>query len=95
MTNNEIESANASGTGVLTVSVGDIRIALISHEPDLRLHVPRATKRFLVDNADADVIVRAGWGELHDPAAGSKTFDSGCLWRLYQQNSTYLFRLRR
>src|SRR5215472_4348668 len=92
MTNHEIESASASNTGVLTVSIGDIRIALISHEPDLRLQVQRATKRFVVDKPDADVIVRAGWGELHDPAADSKTFDSGGVWKLYQQKSNYLFR---
>src|SRR5215469_6722666 len=66
MTNDEIESTNASSAAVLTVSIGDIRIALISHEPDFRLEVQRATKRFLVDNDDdADVIVRAGWGEVH------------------------------
>jgi len=93
MTNDEIESTNASSAAVLTVSIGDIRIALISHEPDLRLEVQRATKRFLVDNDDdADVIVRAGWGELHDPAAGNQTFDSGSVWRLYRQNSNHLFR---
>jgi hypothetical protein len=92
MTKHEIESANASSAGALTVSIGDIRIALISHEPDLWLQVQGATKRFLVDNDDADVIVRARWGELRDPAAGNKTFDSGGLWTLYQQNSNYLFR---
>jgi hypothetical protein len=92
MTKYEIESANASSAGALTVSIGDIRIALISHEPDLWLQVQGATKRFLVDNDDADVIVRAWWGELRDPAAGNKTFDSGGLWTLYQQSSNYLFR---
>jgi len=92
MTNNEIESANASSAGVLTVSIGDIRITLMSDEPDLRLQVQQATKRFVVDNAHADIIIRAGWGELHDRATGSKTFDSGGLWRLYQQDSNYLFR---
>src|SRR5215469_10662348 len=92
MTKYEIETANGLRAGVLTVSIGDIRIALISHEPDLRLQVQRATKHFLVDNNDADVIVRARWGELHDPAVGDKTFDSGSLWRLYQENSNYLFR---
>src|SRR5215472_12991298 len=93
MTNNEIECANASSAGVLALSIGDIRIALISHEPDLMLHVQRAMKCFVVDSADADIIVRALWGELHDPLAGSKTFDSGGLWRLYQQDSIYLFSL--
>src|SRR5215469_10591310 len=93
MTNDEIESTNASSAAVLTVSIGDIRIALPSHEPALRLDVQRATKRFLVDNDDdADVIVRAGWGKLHDPAVGNQTFDSGSVWRLYQQNSNHLFR---
>ena len=94
MTKYEIESANATSAGVLTVRIGDIKVAVISHEPDLRLMVQGATECFLVDNdADADVMVRARWGELHDPAAGRKTFDSGGVWTLYQQNSHYLFRL--
>lgn len=75
----------------LTVSVGDIRIALTTHEPDLRLHVQRATKRFLVDGGDADAIVRARWGDLSDPVAGDATFDSGGLWKLFQQNSNGVF----
>jgi hypothetical protein len=77
---------------LLTVSIGDIRVAVISREPDLWLQVPQATQRFLVENDDADVIVRARWGELHNPPAGNQTFDSGVLWRLYQYNSNYLFR---
>jgi hypothetical protein len=77
---------------VLTVSIGDIRVAIISDEPDLWLQVPQVTQRFLVQNDDADVIVRARWGELRNPAAGNQTFDAGVLWRLYQHNSNYLFR---
>jgi hypothetical protein len=93
MTRPDMESANASRAGALAFSIGDIRIALISDDPDLYLEVPRATKHFLVDNNDdADVTVRARWGELRGPAAGKQTFDSGCLWRLYQENSHYLFR---
>src|SRR5262252_1034241 len=93
MTKYEIESANASSASVLTVSIGDIRLTLVSHEPDLRLQVQGATKCFLVgDDSDPDVIVRVRWGELHDSVAGNKTFDSGGVWRLYQQNSHYLFR---
>jgi len=76
----------------LTVSIGDLRIAISSHEPDFRLHVQRATKRFVVDNDTADVTVQARWGELRDPAADSTTFESGGLWKLYHQNSNYLFR---
>jgi hypothetical protein len=92
MTKYEIESVNASSARALTVSIGDIRIAIISHEPDLMLQVGRATRRFLVNNDDADVTVRAGWGDLRHPAAGYETFDSGGVWRLYQPNSHYLFR---
>ena len=92
MTNYEIESADASSAGTLTLSIGDIRIALISDEVDLRPQVQQATKHFVVDNGDADVIVRARWGELREPPAGDQTFDSGSVWRLYQQNSHYLFR---
>ena len=92
MTKYETGSASASSVGALTLSIGDIRIALLSDEPDLCPQVQRATRRFLVDNGEADIIVHARWGELRDPAAGKETFDSGSVWRLYQQNSHYLFR---
>jgi hypothetical protein len=76
----------------LTISVGDIRVALISDEPDLSLHVRMATERFLVDDDRADVSVRARWGELPDAVAGDETFDSGGLWKLFRRDSNYVFR---
>src|SRR5262252_3771744 len=91
MTTYEMASADTSSARVRTVSIGDIRVALVSHEPDLWLQVRRATQRFLVDDGH-DVIVRAKWGELHDRPTGISTFDSGGLWRLYRPNSKYLFR---
>ena len=80
------------GASVLTVSIGEIRVAIISLEADLQLQVPPTTERFLVDTDDFNVIVRARSGELHDPPSGNTIFDSGGVWRLYQQNSNYLFR---
>jgi hypothetical protein len=77
---------------VFTVGIGDVGITLISDEPDLGLHVPQATARFLVDNEGADVIVRARWGSLHDQVAGKVSFDSGGLWRLSRQKSNHVFR---
>jgi hypothetical protein len=76
----------------LTVSIGDIRVSLLSLDADLQLQVPRTTRRFLLDTNDADVVVRVRWGELHDVAAGNHTFDSGGVWKLSQQNSNNLFR---
>lgn len=94
MKKQEIERASASHAAAgLTVRFGDLSIALISDEPDLRLQVQKATKRFIVKNSDcADVTVQAKWGELRDPVTGDETFDSGGLWKLYWQNSHYLFR---
>lgn len=97
MTKHETECARASRAGALTVRIGDIYVALISDEPDLRLQVQGAAKRFVVDDDDADVddadvIVQARRGELRDRAAGGETFNSGGLWKLYKQNSHFLFR---
>jgi hypothetical protein len=74
------------------MSIGDITVALVSDEPDLRLKVPRSTEPFVVDHNDADVTVRATWGQLHDAAPPGHTFDSGGVWKLYRQHSNYLFR---
>lgn len=77
---------------VLTVGIGDIKVALMSLEPDLHPQVARTTERFLSNPTNVDVVVRARWGELREPASGHTTFESGGVWKLYEDRSNYLFR---
>ena len=73
------------------VRIGDIRVALTSSDPDLRVGVSGATRRFLADDDGADATVNAAWGDLRQPATGTEIFDSGGLWKLYRDGDEYVF----
>ncbi len=75
-----------------SVRIADLTIALAGDDSDLRLGVEGPTKKFLVENADPDVRVRASWDDLCGENGGGKLFDSGGLWQLYQRDGDYCFR---
>lgn len=74
------------------VCIGDIRVALTSDDPALKIGVSTATRQFLVDDDREDAHVSAAWGDLREPASGKQIFDSGGLWKLYRQDADYVFR---
>jgi hypothetical protein len=80
---------------VLSVSIGDIHVALMSDDPGMKIGVPKVTERFLVgciDHDDANAKVTAAWGDLREPVAGDRIFDSGGLWQLYGHGKDYIYR---
>jgi hypothetical protein len=88
-------SAILNPVDILGVSIGDIHVAITSDDPSMNIGVPEATKRFLTDcvnHNDANATVTAVWGDLREPVAGDRIFDSGRLWQLYRQGSDYTFR---
>ena len=73
------------------LTIAGITISVVSDDPDLKLEVEEATKKFLVPSADPDVEVQARWGDIGDNRSGKKIFDSGVLWQLYAQDGSYRF----
>ena len=72
-------------SGALALDIGGIKIALRSDAPDLPIAVDPAVSGFVVDDAGADVRIRATWGEPVEPPPADLLFDSGQgLWRLYR-----------
>jgi hypothetical protein len=67
-------------------------LAITCHDPELRLHLEGAKNKFLIDGVQADVIIRAFWGDLSEEPHGEKLFDSGSTWQLYYKDGAYLFR---
>jgi len=49
-------------------------------------------KEFIVAPRKPDVTIQTLWGDLSQRTWGKKIFDSGALWKLYQENGSYLFR---
>ena len=75
----------------LFLRIADIAIALHSEQPDFKVEVDGATKKFLVPQADPDVKVHAGWGDISRNGNGKRIFDSGILWQLYSEDGCYRF----
>ena len=77
----------------LTIEIADITIALISVDPKLRLRADETTKKFLDPNTTPDVTIKGCWDDLAQVENRGKIFDSGSVWKLYQNNGSYLFSL--
>lgn len=76
----------------LRLKIGDLTIALVSDATDLKLAVQGAARHFVVPGGEPDATVRAAWGDLREPPAGDRIFDSGALWQLYHRDGNYIFR---
>jgi hypothetical protein len=88
----EMGSAAYHGASAVSLNIGDIRVALMTGDPCLKLAVQGAARHFVVPGGEADATVRAAWGDLREPATGDRIFDSGALWQLYHQDGNYIFR---
>jgi hypothetical protein len=72
--------------------IADITICITSEDPELKLGVEGAVKKFVIGNASPDVRIRTAWREISEETYGEKIFDSATFWQLYDLNGSYLFR---
>jgi hypothetical protein len=72
--------------------IADITITITSEDPELKLGVEGAVKKFVIGGASPDVRIRTVWRELSEETYGEKIFDSAAFWQLYDLNGSYLFR---
>jgi hypothetical protein len=73
------------------LQIAGITIAFSSDDPELKLEIEGATKKFLVANAEPHVRIKARGGDLSAESVGEKIFDSGVLWQLYSDDTSYRF----
>ena len=76
----------------LKFCIADITFALLTDDPDLKIGVDGAMKKFLVEEVEPDIRVHTKWKDLHMQIDGKMIFDSGALWQIYSENGSYLFR---
>jgi hypothetical protein len=74
------------------VRIADITITITSGDPELKLGVEGAVKKFIIGGASPDVRIRAAWRNFSEETYGEKIFDSAAYWQLYNLNGSYLFR---
>jgi len=72
--------------------IADITITITSEDPELKLGVEGAVKKFVIGGASPDVRIRTAWRELSEETYGEKIFDSATFWQLYDLNGSNLFR---
>ena len=67
-------------------------MAITCDDPEIRFQLEGARNKFLIEGAQADIIIQAVWGDLSEEPCGEKLFDSGSTWQLYYKDGAYLFR---
>ncbi len=75
----------------IPIRIADLTITLSSYDPGLKVRAQGAIEQFLIEESDPDARVRASWGDLSKVKSGAKIFDSGGLWRLYDDEGLYRF----
>ena len=81
-----------NGLSKICIRIADVTCALLSGDPELRLGIEGTMRKFVVDDANPDVTIRAAWNKLEEGSSGYMLFDSGNLWQLYYKDSFYHFR---
>ena len=76
------------------MTVAGITTELVCDDPSLRLSLPGPVRHFVVPDAEPEVTVRVGLGELRQECDAEPIFDSGAVWQLYRQADRFLFRFR-
>jgi hypothetical protein len=88
----EMRQDSMSPSDRFLIRIADITCAVSSADPALRMALDECLHKFLVHAGQPDVVIEA---KIRDLSAfkdtGALIFDSGAVWRLYQQNGTCSF----
>jgi len=81
----ELDGMHHSGfrVGGLSVRISGLRISDVLLTPPL--------EPFRVNASASDIDIRVEWSAGFDPAPGPKLFDSGSIWRLYENRAGFQF----
>jgi hypothetical protein len=75
-----------------TVRIAGITVTASAEDPSLALRASEAAEAFRVADEEPDISIRVSRGACADPPRGKLIFDSGALWRVYQDGGGFLFR---
>jgi hypothetical protein len=77
-----------------TLSIGDVRVQLVSSDRDLALAIPPAIMEFACDGEDADARIDVRADVIAGSPAWPVAFDSGGVWKLRRSADELLFEFR-
>jgi hypothetical protein len=76
----------------ILLKIADIGFQTVSVDPLLHLHLPGAAQKFHNLKGGADLFLEAAWGDISlREERGKIIFDSGALWKLYENTDHYVF----
>ena len=76
----------------ICLEIAGISIEVSAEDPGMSLRVQGAAEKFLTRTARPDVRIRAGWSDRFAEPRGEMLFDSGSLWKLYNEDGSLRFR---
>ncbi len=80
----------------VALSIADIVFSVSSDDPDLDMCISNDVHQFLTDPVEPHIALTARWENLaRQTIDGSVTFDSGSVWRVYENEGEYIFSFTR
>jgi hypothetical protein len=73
--------------------IGGVSVEVAGHSTEDVTLVP-SLQPFRTDTRASDITIQVEWAEALGPATGQQLFDSGSLWRLYQDGAEFRFDFR-
>jgi len=73
--------------------IGGVSVEVAGHSSEDVTLVP-ALQPFRTETRASDITIQVEWAESLGPATGQQLFDSGSLWRLYQDGAEFQFDFR-
>jgi hypothetical protein len=72
--------------------IADITFTIFSVDADLKLQIQGSARNFIVPDGIPDFTTEARWDDLSPmKIRGEKIFESGAIWKLYQNKENYIF----
>ena len=73
----------------LKMRIAGVTVRFVSES--MPLEISDAHPRFLVDDGQADILIRVHYGQLPTVALEEKLFDTGSFWTLHRSQGKYVF----
>jgi hypothetical protein len=79
----------------MMIRIADINTVVVSPDPSLPIKEDTSTGKFLVQGSEPHIKIEVRPADLsEDLVRGKMLFDSGAIWKLYQEGDLYTFRLQ-
>jgi hypothetical protein len=79
------------GAGRVSLAIGGFRLEVLPETDELQIFLDVAHRAFIDSEGDADIRLRARWGDLSSPRVLEQIFDSSQVWRAFRDDGAWVF----